>query len=286
MNAATPIPPAPVPPTGPVPSVDPNAPVSPPHHVKTAAELAAEEVRDNALYRGLNTSWSRLKQGNLVPSKFLAVLVLAAVAGGLWWWFSGQSRKAESHRWADFSGRTTSDQLQAFAAENPNTPAANIARRSRALNLLGPDGTDKLRSKDQVEWKKAVANVEAGRDELIAVAEAFKKDRVLQALCYRDAAVAERALIGVPKVGPPDNAPSNQRGTATRVAELYRQAAAAIGANTDAGAAFEKEAVEVEANARTILQTNSLLYSKANSLGFDNPPTPSQTVTPTPDPKK
>lgn len=281
MSAATPTPSGPVPPpaappTG-TPPLLPTGPVPPPvetphHHQKTEAELAALEIQDNALYRGLKAFWAKAKTGDLLPSKALAVIVVLAVAGGLWWWFSGQSLKADSRRWAGLHNLTTDDRLNTFATENPDTTPALLARRSRALNLLGPEGTDRLSTRSAAEWKKAVGNIEAARDELVTLADLFRKDRSLKAACFRDAAVAERALIGVPKKGPPDENPANQRGSAAKVADLYRQAAAAIGANTASGEKYTKEAAAVETSAATILATNAYLYSRVMPEGISDAP--------------
>ncbi len=292
MSAASPPPTGstPVPPSGHAPAVPPAD--VPHHHVKTPAELAALEVQDNALYRGLKSFGARAKSGHLLPSKVLAVIVLVAVAGGLWWWFSGQSKKTESRRWAGLQNLTASDQLNAYAADNPSSTANLVARRSRALNLLAADGTEKLKSKVQVERMKAVENIEVARDELVTLAELFKKDRTLKAVCLEDAAIAERSLVGVPKAGAllADENPANSRGSVDKAADYYRQASAAIGANTLRGEKYEKIAAELTANAKTILSTNSYLYSTVAAGDVLNPqPTPQPTpgITPgtTPNPK-
>lgn len=297
MSAATPTPPAgPIPPAGPPPAAPPTgipptlpsvpgapAPAEAPHHHgKTEAELAAEEIQDNALYRGLKAFWAKAKSGQLLPSKALAVIVVVVVAGGLYWWFSGQSLKADSHRWADLLRANTPDKMNTFATENASTGQALLARRNRALLMLGTDGTAKLDSKSSAEWKKAVLSVEAARDELTTLADLYKKDRGLKAACLRDAAVAERALIGAPKKGPPDENLANQRGTAAKVAELYRAAAAAIGANTASGEKYAKEAADVEANAATILSANAYFYSRVAPEGFSDTPAVVPTPNPTP----
>lgn len=278
--------PAPVPPAGTTPPVE--HPPGHPHHGKTPAELAALEVQDNALYRGLNSFWTRLKSGNLLPSKVLAVLILVAVGGGLWWWFAGQSKKTDSRRWAELLNRVSGSELKAFADDNPDTPAALVARRSRALELLVGEGTQKLKGKVYAEWIKAVGNIEAARAELIALAEAFKRNPGLAAACYRDAALAERALIGLPKKGRPDENPENQRGSVAAAADLYRKAAAAIGADTPAGVKYAEEAKKIETNAAALLVTNSTLYAKVMPEETASAPTTTlpSTTTPDPDPKK
>ncbi len=287
MSAASspPTGPAPVPPTGPQPEETPH------HHQKTAAELAALEVQDNALYRGLKSFWARLKSGELLPSKLLAVVVLVVVAGGLWWWYSGQSTKTASHRWAGLQNLTASDRLAAFATDNPDTTAALVARRSKALNQLAAEGTAKLRSRDQGERMKAVTNIETARDELATLAALFQSDRTLKTACLEDAAVAERALVGVPKPGAlmADENPANSRGSVTQAAEFYREAAKAIGAETPAGVKYTKEAADLEANAKQILATNSYLYSRVAAGDVLKPepstPDPKTDPSPTPDPK-
>ncbi len=280
MSAASPPPtgPASVPPAGHAPAVPPAD--VPHHHVKTPAELAALEVQDNALYRGLKSFGARAKSGHLLPSKVLAVVVILAVAGGLWWWFSGQSKRTESRRWAGLQNLTASDQLNAYAADNPSSTANLVARRSRALNLLAIEGTEKLKSKVQVERMKGVENIEVARDELVTLAELFKKDRTLKALCLEDAAIAERSLVGVPKAGAllADENPANSRGSVDKAADYYRQAAAAIGANTPRGEKYEKIAAELTTSAKTVLATNSYLYSTVAAGDVLNPqPTPTPT---------
>jgi len=283
MSAASP------PPTNP-----PAAPLPAdhPHHGKTPAELAALEVEDNALYRGLKSFWARLKSGRLVPSKVMAVVILVVVAGGLWWWFSGQSRKATSHRWTGLQNLSADAELNAFATENPDTTVALTARRSRALNLLSVEGTALLRTTDQDTRMKAVDNIQTARDELATLAELFKKDRTLKAACLEDAATAERALVGVPKPGAllANEDPANSRGSVAKAVEFYKQAAAAIGADTPSGQRFTKEAADLEANAKQILATNSFLYSRVAAGDVLKPVTkaevqPETKPTPTPDGK-
>ena len=279
MSAASP------PPTNPAtPATNPHPPGHP-HHGKTPAELAALEVEDNALYRGLKSFGARLKSGRLVPSKVMAVVILVVVAGGLWWWFSGQSRKATSHRWAGLQNQLTDAELNAYAAENPDTTVALVARRSRALNLLSVEGTALLRTTDQDTRTKALDNIQTARDEMATLAELFKKDRTLKAACLEDAAIAERALVGVPKPGAllANEDPANSRGSVAKAVEFYNQAAAAIGADTPSGQRFTKEAADLEANAKRILATNSYLYSRVAAGDVLKPETkPTPTPQPTP----
>lgn len=283
MSAATP------PPTNP--PANPHPPGHP-HHGKTPAELAALEVEDNALYRGLKSFWARLKSGHLLPSKVMAVVILVVVAGGLWWWFSGQSSKAASQRWSGLLNLSSAADLNAYAAEHPDTTVALIARRSRALTLLTVEGTALLRVTDQDRRMKAIENIQTARDELATLAELFKTDRTLKAACLEDAAVAERALVGVPKPGAllANEDPANSRGSVAKAAEFYKAAAAAIGPDTPAGETFTKEAADLEANARQILATNSFLYSRVAAGDVLKPEkkadaTPDTQPAPTPDGK-
>ncbi len=201
-----------------------------------------KELEDNSLYNWLRAVPTKLKNLQLGNPKIIAVVLLVALAAGLYWWFSGQSTKAEASRWKDLNSSTTPKDLAKIVADYPNSIQSLIARRGSAEILFGTEGTAKL---DVAETRvAAIDNIEKAREEFLKLADEFKKigDKSLRAKCLRQAAEAEESLIGIPKVGVTglEWDENQDRGTAAKAVEYYTEAAKAIGETTAAGERFMK----------------------------------------------
>ncbi len=255
MNAAQPNPPAPVapkpgevvPPAG----KDPNL-------------LLQKELEENSLYNWLRDLPSKLRSSHFATPKVLGGVLLVALAGGLWWWFSGESKRTAAGHWKALNGATTPAELEKIVKEYPNSPQALIARRSVAEIQFGTEGTAKL---DTGETRgAAIESIAKAREEFLALAEEYKKvgDKALRAMCLRQAAEAEESLIGIPKAGVTalEWDVSQDRGTAAKAVEYYTEAARTIGESTAAGERFTKLAQQ--------------LTEKANRKPDDPLPSPRQ----------
>ena len=238
MNAAQPKPPAPIAPV-------PGEVIPPPG--KDASVQMQKELEDNSLYNWLRDLPAKLKNGKLGNPKILGAVLLVALAGGIYWWFSGESKKTEAARWKDTNGALTPAELDKITKDYPNTTQSLIARRNAAEIQFGSEGTAKL---DNGETRvAAIDSIEKAREEFLKLAEDFKKsgDKTLRAMCLRQAAEAEETLIGIPKAGVTalEWDEGQDRGTAAKAVEYYTEAAKAIGESTAAGERFAKLAQQL-----------------------------------------
>jgi len=239
MNAAQP---KPTTPSAPVPGE-----VTPPVGKDTSAQIQ-RELEDNSLYNWLRDLPKKFQSGQLGNPKILGGVLLVALAGGVWWWFSGESKKTEADRWKETNGAMTRGELDTISKNYPNSTQSLIARRNAAEIQLGIEGTAKL---DNGETRlAAIDSIEKAREEFLKLAEDFKKagDKTLWAKCLRQAAEAEESLIGIPKAGVTtlEWDESQDRGTVAKAAGLYTDAAKAIGESTAAGERYTKLAQQLQ----------------------------------------
>lgn len=160
-----------------------------------------EHLETNALGERLARSWDQFKQGKLIGYRWMAVILLVGTAIGLTIYILAERKKVRSQEWLDLEGASSLTALEDFAKNHPNTTPGKMADLARARVLLGPDGISKLVAKDEAEQKKAVADVEKGRELLTRLADEFKDDPAVKAECYYGLAKAEIALIGITKDG-------------------------------------------------------------------------------------
>ncbi len=228
MNAAQPQPTTPAAP-GPGGAVPPVA--------KDPNLVMQKELEDNSLYNWLRDVPAKVKSAKLANPKILGAVLLVALAGGIWWWFSGESKKTEAIRWKELNNSASPAELDKIVKDYPNSTQSLIARRNRAEAMFGAEGTAKLNSGDT--RVAGIESIDKARAEFVALAEEFKKtgDKTLRAKCLRQAAEAEESLIGIPKAGAPvlDWDESQDRGTVAKAIEFYTDAAKAIGEQTTAG---------------------------------------------------
>lgn len=240
MNAdtaspTTPSTPAPVP-TGPsLPVVPVPGATEPPHtHEHTKAE-------PNALLLWSKKAWEGLKAGHVGNPRILLLAVAAVAIAAAIWFLLFSSKKTDSALWSGFDQALTNEGLNTFAGDpaNANTMAAKIAklndlRLRKDLNLRKlTDSRQKLA--DRVG---AADTLEKLRDELSESAGQFKDDRTLKAQSLLAAAEIEMGLIGIPKKGVATmgvDVKGNCRGQLDKYAGLMKQAAEAIGVDSEAG---------------------------------------------------
>lgn len=209
---------------------------------KDANQQMQKELEDNSLYNWLRALPTKLKNLQLGNPKVIAAVLLLALAVGLYWWFSGQSKKAEASRWKDLNNSMTTKDLAKISADYPNSIQSLIARRGAAEIMFGTEGTAKL---DTAATRvAAIDSIEKAREGFLKLADEFKKlgDKSLWAKCLRQAAEAEESLIGIPKAGVIglEWDENQDRGTAAKAVEYYTEAAKAIGETTAAGERFMK----------------------------------------------
>ena len=231
MNAAQPQPTTPAAP-GPGGAVPPVG--------KDTGQVIQQELEDNSLYNWLRDVPAKVKSAKLGNPKILGAVLLVALAGGIWWWFSGESKKTEAIRWKELNNSASPAELDKIVKDYPNSTQSLIARRNQAEALFGIEGTAKLGNGDT--RVAGIESIEKARAEFVALAEEFKKsgDKTLRAKCLRQAAEAEESLIGIPKSGAPtlDWDEGQDRGTVAKAIEFYTDAAKAIGESTTAGERF------------------------------------------------
>jgi len=217
-----------------------------------AEELHKKQLEENSLAKGLTTLALKAKTGHLVNPKLLAAILAVALVGGLWWYFSSQSKKADSRRWTEYELAHSEEAFKKVAEENAKTTIAPVARLAAARIRLTNDGLAKLNiPKDRAA---AIESVVKSRDELKQLATDFEKagERLLRVEAIRLAAQAELALVGVPKPGtaPLDQMnPANQLGDVNTAIEMLNTASKIIGESTPAGERFKKQASELAAAA-------------------------------------
>lgn len=160
-----------------------------------------EHLETNALGERLGRGWEQFKRGQLIGYRWMAVILLVGTAIGLTIYIRAGKIRERSQEWLDLEGASSLTALEKFATDHPNTTPGKMADLARARVLLGPDGIGKLVAKDEAEQKKAVADVEKGRELLTKLADEFKDDPAVRAECYYGLAKAEIALIGITKDG-------------------------------------------------------------------------------------
>ena len=215
---------------------------------KDQGQLIQKELEDNTLYNWLRDLPAKLKSGASGNAKIIGGVMLVALAGGIWWWFSGESKKTEAGRWRDTNNAQSPGELKRISDDYPNTTQSLIARRSAAEIQFGTEGTAKLDNGDT--RAAAIESIEKARDEFLKLADEFNKlgDKTLRAKCLRQAAEAEESLIGIPKTGVNELEwnEGQDRGTVAKAMEYYTEASKAIGESTAAGERFAKLAKQLQ----------------------------------------
>jgi hypothetical protein len=260
-----------------------------------AEELHKQQLEENSLAKGLTNLAQKAKTGHLVSPKVLAVILAVVLVGGLWWYFSSQSKKATSHRWSEYELARTEEEFKKVADANPKETVAPVARLAAARLRLTADGLAKLNiAKDRAGAIEAVAKA---REELKQLATEFEKsgDRMLRVEAIRLAAQAELALVGIPKPGTDGLSVANQQGDVAAAVEMLNSAAKIIGDATPAGERLKKQAEELATAAARKDTSDALAPARLGRSIHDlivfvpetkiEPKAPERPLDPIPDPK-
>lgn len=160
----------------------------------------SERLETNALADWLGRTWTRFKQGKLVSYPVMALVLLAVAGVALFAYIWSERAAVASQAWVALEGATTDKALEEVAARYPDSTAARVADLIRARNLLGPEGIDRLATRDAGEREAALKNIDSGRDLMARLADQFgDRQPVMRAECYLGLVRAEAALIGVNK---------------------------------------------------------------------------------------
>lgn len=159
------------------------------------------KAEPNTLATGLSTGWERFTQGKLISYPMMAVVLVVVAGVGVTWWIVHERRKAESAKWVELDGLSSTSALDEFAKKYPNTPQAKLAELEIARTQLGTEGIDRLTVPDATVRKAATESVEKARDAFAKLVDDFKDDPVLKVECMWACAKAEAVLVGMPKEG-------------------------------------------------------------------------------------
>jgi hypothetical protein len=228
-----------------------------------------KELETNTLAQGASSLVDRIKTGRVGNYWIIAIVAAVVIVGGVWWYAAREGRKADAATWAAYVGvmrGPTNSEIDDFVKNNDKTTAAQLARLEQARMRLGLEGITLMRSDESAQRAKGVENVEKAREDLLKLAEEFKKDPSLRSAILLDAAEAELALAGVPKAK--DASGTERRGSVQAAAQLYRDAAKTIGEATPAGEGLVKRAEEVEKKADEIVKLGEALYRPIHTPGF------------------
>ncbi len=224
--------PGPVPAAGPAPAA---APVTAPA-AAAAQPPASSEGAGTAIADRLSSGWQSFKAGKVISYKWMAIVLILVTAVGVGWYIWWEGRKAESAKWVALTECTTVEKLEQFENQYPGTPQARAARLDRLRVMLQRQGLAVLRPQsmqslldpnspkvDDAARKAAADSIEKARDLADRSADEYKDDLPGRVECLYAGAVAEEALVGLPRA---DN-PSEYRGSVTKLVERLNQLAEA-----------------------------------------------------------
>jgi hypothetical protein len=205
-----------------------------------------KDLETNALASRLTGTWDRFKKGQLVSYRVMAVVLLVAAGGFVWWYIAHERSREKVRAWIDLGSADSIAGLEKFREGHKNELVGRLAALNEARVLLGPDGIDQLAPLDvdlsalsrpgaklemadieamvkaaQSRQPAAVANVEKARGLFEELAPQFNDQPVLKTECYMGCAKAEAVLLGVPKEGQP----TETRGNAAKLRECLEKVA-------------------------------------------------------------
>ncbi|MDY3559807.1 hypothetical protein R5W23_000977 [Gemmata sp. JC673] len=231
------------------PTTAPTAPAAPPE----------PKAEPNALATALSTGWEQFTKGELISYRAMAVTLVVAAVVGTTIYITRSNFKVESGRWTEFdglSGSASVSSLEEFAKKNPDTVQARLAEVETARALLGPEGIERFSLTDPARRKEAIDNVEKARDSFLKLADAYKDDPIMKAVCLRGAAKGEAALVGMPK----DGAPDQYRGDPAKAAEYLDKLAEAV-PDTEWSKDAKKLAESLRSNPRQVIDLQDRAYA-------------------------
>lgn len=250
------------------------------HDQKMAEKAAHEaELERNDLYAWLQKVWTQCKSGQIWRSRsFITALLVIAAVGLAYYLLRGRSA-AENSAWRTLDNTWSLTGLEEYAKNHPSSLPGKVARLQAARQQLGPLGLSQLSNINPDTRGKAIAAIEAAREEFLKLADEFKDDLTLTAQAIDGAAHAELALVGIPKAGVTDPASTEYRGSVDKAIELFRRYAKVAG--DGAGASAKKLADELEAKKQDVLQLGKLINTKLMPERREEPKLPTG-LTPTP----
>jgi hypothetical protein len=247
------------------------------HQVEKIKEFEhRQQLQQNALYAWAENLLENIRSGRLFTTRAFGVLLAVVLAVGVIYYVVRSGKSDKSRVWAEFANATNAKALKDFADQNPKSPAAKAARLQDARIVLGPEGLDRLNTKEKGQRAQAIANVEKGRDEMAKLADEFTDDLTLRVQCLRAAGEAELSLVGIPSA----TSPSQFRGTVEKAVEYFNKAAETAGPTTPAGEADKKKADDLLANREKIVMLGVALNNQLSIIGLP-PIGPNDLKTPT-----
>ncbi len=252
-----------------------------------------EKLAKNDLAEGLKSLAGKAKGGSFVNLRFVGLGLLLVAIIGVWLYLRGSNRKSDAAVWRTFDSLGTSDSFEKFAEGHANTAAGRAARLQQARLLMAqamPQLT--FLAFDADSRKKTIDNIETAREQFTKLADDYKDDLTMRAVCLEAAAKAELALVGIPKDATKESAPDNSRGSVKKAAEFYREYAKTVGEKTPPGEMAAKKAADLEANESVVFTLGKDLNEKfkyrppveepkaPGSLTPPNPSKPNEPVAP------
>ncbi|HEY2784678.1 MAG TPA: hypothetical protein VGJ05_06840, partial [Fimbriiglobus sp.] len=150
-----------------------------------------EKLEKNALYAWAENLIESIRSGRLFTTRVVGIALATVLVAGIIYYTVRSGKSDTSRVWTEFDGATSEKALRDFAEQNKKSPASKAARLQAARILLGPEGLDRLATKDKEQRGKAIANIEEARKQMTELAGDFKDDLSLQALCWQSAGEAE-----------------------------------------------------------------------------------------------
>ncbi len=230
------------------------------HDQKMAEKAEHEkELERNDLYTWLTNTWTRLKSGQVLSSRFALIALVVGVAIGLAIYLLNRRGSTDTQAWVTLQETVGVEKLSEFAKTHANTLPGKVARLQIARQQLGPLGVNQLSNINPDTRGKAIKSIEDAREEFTKLADDFGNDLALKAQAIDGAAHAELALVGIPKEGKSLQS-ADFRGTVDKAAELFRKYATLVG--EPAGDAAKKMAEQLESKKQEVLQLGSYLNTR------------------------
>ncbi len=179
-----------------------------------------KSLETNALASRLSRGWDQFRKGQLVSYRVMALVLLVAAGGFVWWYIASERSKDKSRAWIALDGSDSAAALEKFWSEHKNEPIGRLAGLHLARTLIGPEGIDSLPPRpisfedfhkrdpktaleqylaaekaDLARQPAAIANIEKARGIFEELAAQFT-DPTLKSECYEGIAKAEAVLLG------------------------------------------------------------------------------------------
>jgi hypothetical protein len=194
-----------------------------------------KDLEKNALAARMSHTWDRFKRGQLVSYKIMALVLLVAAGGFVWWYIASERIKDKAKAWIELENADTIAKLEKYRDEHKNSFLGRRAQLDIARTLIGPEGIDLLPPREvdlnalsrpgakldidsigamikanETRQKTAIENIQKARGMFAELADQFNDQPILKAECFYSWAKAEEVLMGVQKeAGRPDETLGN-----------------------------------------------------------------------------